>query len=85
MRTLYRDANDDARGALNDAIFVRLLIDEDGVHGADLKEPFLEVTEAAQAFRDAGTVPGHGARVRGAHKRPHGAGRRSGCAHSPQP
>ena len=72
-------------GALNDAIFIRLLIDEDGVHGADLREPFLEVVEAAQAFRGDATAPGHTRGIGTPRSRPNGAGRRSGYEHSYQP
>ena len=70
VRTLYRNANDEARGALNDAIFARILIGEDGVHGADVREPFLEVLEAAQTFQNRAVVPVHTGRVRDAQNAP---------------
>ncbi len=47
VRQLYADAEDTARAALNDAIFKRLFVDEGGVRGAELREPFKEITEAA--------------------------------------
>lgn len=47
VRTLYADAEDSARVALNDAIFRRVFVDEDGVRSAELREPFHEIVEAA--------------------------------------
>ena len=47
VRQLYADAENTARAALNDAIFKRLFVDEGGVRGAELREPFKEITEAA--------------------------------------
>ena len=48
VRELYVAANDEARGALNDALFRRIYVDEDGVHGAELREPFAEIVDAGK-------------------------------------
>jgi hypothetical protein len=43
VRALYALAVDSARRELNDAMFIRLFLDEHGVHGADLRKPFAEI------------------------------------------
>lgn len=47
VRELYVLAVDSARRELNDAMFVRLFLDEDGVHGADLRKAFAEILDAS--------------------------------------
>lgn len=60
---LYRQANDPARGSLNDAIFKRLFLDEDGVRGTEIRPPFDDVLHAAASHRDknanANNAPEH--------------------------
>lgn len=56
VRVLYVNAEDPARSALNDAIFKRHFVDEDGVHGADLREPFGEIVEAAELHAKHGSL-----------------------------
>ncbi len=47
VRELYAAADDRPRADLNDAIFRRMFIDEEGVRRADLREPFGEIIKAA--------------------------------------
>lgn len=60
---LYRQANDLARGSLNEAIFKRLFIDEDGVRTTDLRPPFDGILQAAASLREssanANSAPEH--------------------------
>ena len=48
VRELYAAAVDSARRELNDAMFLRLFLDEDGIHGADLRKPFGEIFDASE-------------------------------------
>lgn len=60
---LYRQANDPARGSLNDAIFKRLFIDEDGVRNTEVRPPFDDILQAAASHREsssnASSAPGN--------------------------
>ena len=56
---LYRQANDAARGSLNDAIFKRLFLDEDGIRDAEVRPPFEEVLDADQAHGRAAADVAH--------------------------
>ena len=56
---IYRQANDAARSSLNDANFKRLLLDEDGIHDAEVRPPFDAVLGADQAHRRAMSRAAH--------------------------
>lgn len=52
-------ANDAVRGSLNDAIFERVFLDENGIHDAEVRPPFDEVLGADQAHRRATAGAAH--------------------------
>lgn len=78
VREPYVVAVDSARAELNDAIFRRLFVDEHGVHGADLREPFAEIVEAARVHDGSSSVLTHvltnSAPARGGRKTTHARG-----------
>ncbi len=47
---LYRDATDHARGLLNDAFFLKLYVNEQGVQDQEFKEPVREILAAARVY-----------------------------------